>query len=146
MRQALGNEVVGALGVFNVALEDGDLVALGLEVENFLLLRFERGFDFGDALDVDPVGGTKRADHAAGFGGDAIAQTADFGVDAGELGVIAAKPAGHLRAGGFLAREVGLEALDEAVLHHLGQALGAAALGLTRAAIDPLGLGHRKLG
>ncbi|MCB1963445.1 MAG: hypothetical protein KDF24_09800, partial [Rhodocyclaceae bacterium] len=109
-------------------------------------MRGERVADLGFALGVDPVGGAQRVDHAPRFAGDALAQVGDVGLDAGDFGVVFAKPAGHLLAHAFLPREVGLEALDEAVLHHLGHAVGAAGLGLARAAVDLLRLHHGELG
>ena len=65
--QALGDQLVGALGALDIALQHADAVALFLQLEHLLLLRVERGAEFGLALHIHLVGAAQAGSHAPRF-------------------------------------------------------------------------------
>ena len=120
------DRIVGLACRLHVAHEEPNLVALFLELQDFLLLRLDRGHEVRLLDRADGAGGGISGGDVARLLLEPVFQLGEFRLHAQVLRVILAQVARGLLQPAFPLDDVGSERRDDRILHHLRQGVRGA--------------------
>jgi len=113
--------IVDALGVFQIARQQGGFFALLLQCQHLGLLPFERAGELAEALAGGARGGADTAGGSAEFVGELGPVAAHLGLQADEVGMVGPHPIGQFGQLAFALRHLRLEVLHHRVVDDLRQ-------------------------